>query len=97
MAICSVAGIPGQTRIFCCGKLILKVGEKAMIRNRYNRIPHPTPDTSRDRYKKDEQYQLELPTIETLPWNDQYKINGGGGVCVCVGGGVLNPCTQPFH
>ena len=30
--------------------------------------------------QKDEQYQLELPTIETLPWNDQYKINGGEGV-----------------
>ena len=57
-----------------------------MIRNRYKRIPHPTSDTSRDRYKKDEQYQLELPTIETLPWNDQYKINDGD-VCVCVGGG----------
>ena len=66
-----------------------------MIKIRYNRIPHPTPDTSRDRYIKDEQYQFELPTIETLPWNDQYKINGGGGVCG--GGGGLNPCTQPFH
>ena len=32
--------------------------------------------------KKDEQYQLELPTIKTLPCNDQYKINGG----VCGGG-----------
>ena len=29
--------------------------------------------------EKDEQYQLELPTIETLPWNDQYKTNGGVG------------------
>ena len=29
--------------------------------------------------QKDEQYQLELPTIETLPWNDQYTINGGEG------------------
>ena len=37
--------------------------------------------------QKDEQYQLESPTMETLPSNDQYKINGGG---VC-GGGVLKP------
>ena len=35
--------------------------------------------------KKDEQYQLELPTIETLPWNDQFKINGS--VCVWAGEG----------
>ena len=60
-----------------------------MIRNRYNRIPHPTPDTSRDRYKKEEQYQLELPTTETLPWNNQYKINGGGGGGGAVRGDVL--------
>ena len=38
--------------------------------------------TSYPRYQsgkeeKDEQYQLELATIEILPWNDQYKINGG--------------------
>ena len=52
-----------------------------MIRNRCNRIPHPTPDASRERYKKDEQNKLELPIIETLPWNDQYESNGG---CVCV-------------
>ena len=58
-----------------------------MIRNRYNRIPHPTPETSRERYKIDEQYQLELPTIETLPSNDQYKIMAVA-VCVCVGGGA---------
>ena len=57
-----------------------------MIRNWYNWIPHPTPDASRERYKKDEQYQSELPTIETLPWNEQYKINGG--VCVWGGGGL---------
>ena len=29
--------------------------------------------------KKNEQYQLQLPTIETLRLNDQYKINGGVG------------------
>ena len=29
--------------------------------------------------QKDDLYQLELPTIETLPWKDQYKINGGAG------------------
>ena len=46
--------------------------------------------------KTDEQYQLELPTIETLSWKDQYKINGGGGEGGAMGGG-LNPCTQPFH
>ena len=39
--------------------------------------------------QKDEQYQLELPTIETLSWNDQYKINGE------IGG--LNLCTQSCH
>ena len=55
MAICSVAGIPDLTRIFCGGKLILKMDEKAVIRNRYNRIPHSTPDTSRERNKKKEQ------------------------------------------
>ena len=60
-----------------------------MIRNRYNRIPHPTLDTSRERNKKtNEEYQLELPTIETLPWNDQYEIIVGGVVCVCGGGGA---------
>ena len=81
MAICSVAGI-------CCGKLILKVDKKAMTRYRYNRIPHPTTDTSREE-QKDEQYQLELPATETLSWNDQYNINGGVR--------VLNPCTQSCH
>ena len=50
MASCSVAGTPGLTRIFCCGKLILKVDEKAMIRDQYKQIPHPTLDTSRNRY-----------------------------------------------
>ena len=30
--------------------------------------------------QKDEQYQLELPTIETLSWNGRYKINGGVGI-----------------
>ena len=49
MAICNVTGTPGYTKIFCCGKLILKVDENAMIRNRYTRIPHPTPDISRKR------------------------------------------------
>ena len=28
-----------------------KSDEKAMIRNRYNQIPHPAPDTKRERYK----------------------------------------------
>ena len=62
-----------------------------MTRNRYNRIPQSTPDTSRGKEQKDEKYQLELPTVETLPWNYmyQYKINGR------VGG--LTPCTQSCH
>ena len=48
---------------------------------------HILPQTPVGTGKKDEHYQLELPTIETLPWNDQYKINGG----VCGGGGGLKP------
>ena len=67
-----------------------------MIRNWYKWIPHPTRDASQERYKKDEQYQLELPASETLPWNDQYKINGGMWGLVG-GGGCLNLCTQHFH
>ena len=51
-------------------------------------ILYSYPRRQSGKEQKDEKYQLELPTIETLPWNDQYKINGGSGVCgVCVGGG----------
>ena len=38
--------------------------------------------------QKDEQYQLELPTTETLPWNEQYKIIGGGRGGAGGGGGA---------
>ena len=41
------------------------------------------PRHQSEKEQKDEQYQLELPEIETQPWNDHYKINGG------VGGGGL--------
>ena len=64
-----------------------------MIRNRYNQIPHPTPDTSRERNKKASNTNYNYPQLkskkisndqeliqsEILPWNDQYKINGGRG------------------
>ena len=32
--------------------LIWKVDKKAMIRNRYNQIPHPSPDNIRERSTK---------------------------------------------
>ena len=59
--------------LFC--KLILRVDEKAMIR-KSNSTSFPRHQSGKE--QKDEQYQLELLTIETLPWNDQYRINGRG-------------------
>ena len=50
---------------------------------------HILPHTLVGKGQKDEQHQLQLPTIKTLRWNDQYKINGG------VGG--LHLCTQSCH
>ena len=47
-----------------------------MIR-KSNSTSYPRHQSGKE--QKDEQYQFELPTIETLPWNDQYKINGGVG------------------
>ena len=36
-----------------------------MIRNRYNRIPHPTADTSRDRYTKRRTIPIRILGEET--------------------------------
>ena len=60
--------------LFSVDNLILKVDEKAMIR-KPNSTFYPRHQSGKER--KDE--QLELPTNETLPWNDQHKINGGVG------------------
>ena len=35
--------------LFCYNPVFFIVDEKAMIRNRYNRIPHPSPDTIREK------------------------------------------------
>ena len=74
---------PRLNKIFCRGKLILKVDEKGNDQEpiQSNSTSYPRHQSGKE--QTDEQYQLELPTIETMLSNDQYKINDG----VCVGGG----------
>ena len=42
----------------------LKVDEKAMIENRYNRLPHPSPDTIRERNANNQDGNKEEKTAK---------------------------------